>query len=399
MSKSSKNPLEQIVNFPIEKYKYTYQVSNLGYVVSASTDIKLKIYNINSKGPSVRVSNKYFNLASIIAKAFLDYTDKDEETKIICYRDNDINNTKLNNIYIATVTEYLNNTYKSNWKQINQYPEYYVSEDGQIWSKVTKKILQQHINSGLGYYRTCINGKQISIHRLVAEEFIENPNKYDVINHKNGDKKDNKVSNLEWCTVLENNLHSINVLGNKYNGRVYEESPIPENYKKIDWLDNYLFTEEGKVYSLISRRYLSFLNEKDGCYKVEIGGKRYRAHRLIAEAFLEKPSDDHDYVYHLDGDTFNNKPSNLRWVTSNEASLLSNQNNSDRYKSQSKKIAKLDKTTKKVIEIYESIGEAAKKLNLDKGNISKACKDGNKSTGGFKWKYIEKEDNEENEQM
>ena len=37
--------------------------------------------------------------------------------------------------------------------------------------------------------------------------------------------------------------------------------------------------------------------------------------------------------------------------------------------------------------------------NLDKGNISKECKDGNKSTGGFKWKYIEKEDNEETEQM
>lgn len=53
-----------------------------------------------------------------------------------------------------------------------------------------------------------------SVHRLVAIAFIPNPQKKPTVNHKNGLPDDNTVENLEWATNLENNLHSIHVLGN-----------------------------------------------------------------------------------------------------------------------------------------------------------------------------------------
>lgn len=53
------------------------------------------------------------------------------------------------------------------------------------------------------------------IHRLVAQAFIPNPNKCKTVNHKDGNKLNNNVNNLEWCTQLENNVHSFYTLGHK----------------------------------------------------------------------------------------------------------------------------------------------------------------------------------------
>lgn len=62
-----------------------------------------------------------------------------------------------------------------------------------------------------GYLRVCLSKDGLhylkSVHRLVAEAFIPNPFNLPVVNHKNENKHDNRVENLEWCTVQYNTLY------------------------------------------------------------------------------------------------------------------------------------------------------------------------------------------------
>lgn len=92
------------------------------------------------------------------------------------------------------------------WATVNENPNYEVSDIGRVRNKRTGKTLIPRQNHS-GYQRVHIKtltGRDLYIHRLVADAFCDHPNGCDVINHKDNNPKNNNASNLEWTTPLEN---------------------------------------------------------------------------------------------------------------------------------------------------------------------------------------------------
>lgn len=120
------------------------------------------------------------------------------------------------------------------WKTINNYPNYQVSNLGNVRSvyvstdknnryfkKNKTNIMYRQLRPRYdkdGYIMVCLykdkKYKNFRLHRLIAEMFIPNPNNYPEVNHEDGNKQNNCVDNLKWCTTSENQLHSCYVLKN-----------------------------------------------------------------------------------------------------------------------------------------------------------------------------------------
>lgn len=84
-------------------------------------------------------------------------------------------------------------------KPIKDFEGYFVSDSGKVFSG-EKELRQYTIKGHKCVYLYNVNGrKKFWVHQLIAEAFIENPNNYPIVNHKDEDGSNNYCSNLEWC--------------------------------------------------------------------------------------------------------------------------------------------------------------------------------------------------------
>ena len=91
------------------------------------------------------------------------------------------------------------------WKKYSE--NYEASTDGHIRNSKTKHVLHE-FKSKDGYIRTQFGGKTRLVHRVIAQTFIENPRQLPEVNHIDGCKTNNAVSNLEYCSRSDNLCHA-----------------------------------------------------------------------------------------------------------------------------------------------------------------------------------------------
>lgn len=124
------------------------------------------------------------------------------------------------------------------WKPIVGFENFYeVSNLGNVRRKKSGRLRSISHTKLYSHVLLSVNGKHttIRVHRLVAEAFLPRVEGKPHINHKNGNKNDNRVENLEWVTQAENNLHAFRVLhrtpptlGSIAPNRIVRDSDVPQ---------------------------------------------------------------------------------------------------------------------------------------------------------------------------
>ena len=279
---------------------------------------------------------------------------------------------------------------KNNMKDLiieNEITDYQINEKGEIYSKKTNKILTGTIyNTGYRMVRlTTSKGKKgYAVHRLVAITFLPNPNNLPVVNHKDGNKLNNNVENLEWVTQSYNRKHaSLNNLTKEAVGKRQKEDIVEDNifwkrYKNTD----YLVSKDGQVFNTKTKILLKQTPNNSGYirYTLRINNqnKSKQAHILVIETWTNEDLQG-KVINHKDGNKINNNLSNLEVVTKSENAIHS--------------CYVLNKNVKSVIKIteteeiiYPSIIEAARQNNVTDGAIRYALVNNSKCCQAY-WKY------------
>jgi hypothetical protein len=158
--------------------------------------------------------------------------------------------------------------------QVNGFDDYFVTEDGKIFSVKLNRFIIQRLDEK-GYLSVSLNQngfkKYMKVHRVVALTYLSNPDNKPQVNHIDGNKQNNNVSNLEWVTGSENTIHAIKM---GLRDKAHEKARV-ENQKLV------LHTSTGVYYDSLklackaldinygtARNYInkSKINKLDLCY-------------------------------------------------------------------------------------------------------------------------------------
>lgn len=279
------------------------------------------------------------------------------------------------------------------FKTIKGYENYQIDENGNILNTVTHKMLKGSIGEhGYKYYRLSKDGvkKMFYAHRLVAETYIPNPENLPVVNHKDGNKQNNNVDNLEWVSYSGNvsHAHQNNLMSPRREKEFYREDLPGEIWKQVFDLP-YSVSNLGRIKNDRTQLLLK-PSTASGYYKIttSVEGKTqdFLIHKLVYCVFNDLSEIPEGYVIdHINADKLDNRLENLRLIT------LSENVNAALYKTKTNKSCKrvaYYKDGKKLGE-FPSAREAARTLGLDSSTISKVCRGVNKTHGGYTFKYID----------
>jgi hypothetical protein len=334
------------------------------------------------------------------------------------------------------------------WKNISDFPNYQVSSFGNVKNVKTGRMLKA-ANQG-GYYQVGLSNKSQMVHRLVASAFLDNLENKPQVNHKDKNGLNNNLSNLEWCTNLENSIHRSTGITQTTNQNLsvlrihlITEEKL-EKYDSIELASQWLLENNYGLNIKSNRTGISCAVRgvyKNSCgFKWEIDKGEHTENEIWKEINIKnvdtsgyfisslgrfknkkgvimtdyKPhhsgyiyvrvniqkyalhrlialaflenTDNKPIVNHIDGNKKNNHLDNLEWVTSSE-------NNSHAHEiglttGHTRKIIQYDLEMNKIKE-FKKIKEASEVLNISLSCIKDVLNNKQKSSKGFIFRYLE----------
>ena len=272
------------------------------------------------------------------------------------------------------------------WKNINNYDNYSVSNMGTIKNKTTNRILKYYIRNGYPSITLCKQNKKktFNIHTIVASHFLGKPQGQYVVNHKNEDKTDSRLENLEYITYGENTKYSA-TSKRSINNTVFNLTEFQEIPNYI----NYMISRNAEVYSKKLKRICCLTVLPNGYHKIKLKGdngiyKDLYAHVLVAMTYLQYiPSTNKIVINHIDGIKGNNHVSNLEIITHKENMKHSvTMNHATIFR---KAVYYIDDLGSKVE--FPSAKEASTITGIDNSTILKSCKSDYRLAGKYRWYF------------
>lgn len=218
--------------------------------------------------------------------------------------------------------------------------KYYISNLGRFKNSYGQ-IMENYKTNENGYIRVYIYKKTVALHRLVAYTFLEKPENKEQVNHKDGNKLNNKVENLEWCTNSENQKHKFEIgLGQNFTRKIVQ-------------------------YDLEFNKIKEFNSIVEASKELNIGKTGINA------TCLYKQKQSGGYIFRYTEDLPFDK----------SKKIVINKNIG-------RNVGQYD-LNMNLIKIHNSIIDASRNLNIHKNNIWGVINNLRKTSGGFIWRYLD----------
>ena len=271
-------------------------------------------------------------------------------------------------------------------------PAYEVSSSGRFRS-LSGKINERkpHLSGYVRVYVKSVGVRQL--HVLVAKAFIpnDNPECKTIVNHKDGNRSNNHVSNLEWTTPRENALLRTVHTEPTVNEFKFEDIP-GEIWKDVSFEGIALRASSLGRVELRGGTKTFGSNSADGYKMIAIAkGKTRRVHRIVCTAFHGPPATPCLVVNHKDFNRSNNIPSNLEWTTESENVIHGLGNRGKVLGHNRRKVCQFTPDKSTLIAVHDNISAAALATGANRSAIVQMCRKWKGRTyntiGGYYWEY------------